>query len=653
VYRFEVATNQTISVVLSGPPGGAQVNVSVREGDCTTGQEWACVPRTVTSTNTSQVLRLPGRAAGTYFLVVELESGPWVDVGLRLDTPFAPPPNERCASAESLTFDGGVAVARGWTFAASNDTAPGSPAPSCAPGNTTEDVVYSYTLAQPQDVLIRLGTTGSPVFYVRRDCASTTANDELFCGWGGITLLNQQPGTYFVWVDGSSALFDLTVDLFPATPRPANDLCTAPSRLFADGGTHDVQLSTTRGSDTSLLIDCQYEATTPDVFFALNVTSPQRLEAIARPLVWDGGVIQPTLGLYSASMCRQDGGVILDAGATIRGCAAGVERTSGTLLTASELAPGDYLLAVQGFRSQGPFELETRLMPLEASPSNDSCSTAQSLVLDSTGHAELRGATRGATDDHLGSVCSPVVGTPDVVYSFTTPAVARTSAGFDALVTVRSENSTEFRPSVFVSLFCESGFASQNACGYRDYDRPAVAMALPKGLAPSTTYYVYVDSANLGRPSGPFSLSIDVNDEPINDRCESATPLSLNTSLSGTLVGARLDYGAGLYRLPCETVFNGPDVVYSFTAPATGAFSVTLDAEPGFDLYLSVIDGPCDGTGQCRAQSAATSLGMQVARFSAVAGHTYYFVVDSEDPHAGGNNPASGGVGAFLISVSR
>lgn len=662
VYRFEVTNNQTISVVLSGPPGGAQVNVSVREGDCTTGHEWACVPRTATSTNTSQALRLPGRTAGTYFLVVELESGPWVDVDLRVDTPFAPPSNDQCADAEALTFVGGVAAVSGWTFNAMNDTPAGSLVPTCDPGNATEDVVFSYTLTQPQDVHIRMQSTSSgngfAQFYVRRDCSSLSVVDELACGWAPVAILNQQPGTYYVWVDGPMSLFNLRVELAPPTPTPSNDQCTMPTRLFADGGTHDLQNGTTRGASTSLLIDCQYEANTPDVFYSLSVAVPQRLEAIARPTLWDGGLLQPTLGLYSASMCTQDGGVILDAGATIRGCATGVDRAPGTLLTASELAPGDYLLAVQGYQSRGPFELEARLLPVAVPPSNDTCATVQQLTLDGNGHAELRGTTRGAADDHIGSVCRPVAGTPDVVYSFTTPSVARTDAGFDALVNVRSENSTEYRPSLYVNLFCEPAFSSQNACASRTFDRPSRAAALAKGLTPATTYYVFVDSAHAGRPAGPFSMSLDVKDEATNERCESARALPLNSTLTGTLLGARSDYDATFYGASCVNPvgfggMGGPDVVYSFVAPASGTYVVNLDAAPGFDLYVLVMDGACDGTGTCAALSAQSSVLTHQASFSAVAGRTYHFIVDSEDAYAGGNSQSAGGISSFGISVSQ
>jgi len=98
---------------------------------------------------------------------------------------------------------------------------------------------------------------------------------------------------------------------------------------------------------------------------------------------------------------------------------------------------------------------------------------------------------------------------------------------------------------------------------------------------------------------------------------------------------------------------GGPDVVYSFVAPASGTYVVNLDAAPGFDLYVLVMDGACDGTGTCAALSAQSSVLTHQASFSAVAGRTYHFIVDSEDAYAGGNSQSAGGISSFGISVSQ
>ena len=83
-----------------------------------------------------------------------------------------------------------------------------------------------------------------PVLYVRKPnaCLSALASDELDCDSAGassgsppahLLLKNQQPGTYFVFVDGyvdSAGAFSLDVSLSAPTLPPSNDSCTSPCR---------------------------------------------------------------------------------------------------------------------------------------------------------------------------------------------------------------------------------------------------------------------------------------------------------------------------------------------------------------------------------------------------------------------------------------
>lgn len=648
-YQFVLTEpSQNVTVLVSPVPATTAVaNVSIRTADCQNAVELGCVNR-VAAQPATPFMRFVGQP-GTYVLVVELESGPWVDVTLRSELVRPPPTNDDCANALPIQFTNGRGVASGYTHGATNS----SVGPTCAASSVEEDVVFSYTLTQPQDVLIER-LAGNPVIFVRRACDSTIPADELACSAyvssETLLLMNQQPGTYFLWAEGRLSNVNVPITLLPPTLPPSNDRCTSPVALFADGGVHDVVRGTTWGALSSTALSCQPVGRRGDVFYSLHIEQPTRLELIARPLPWDAGTLRPGLELSRVSDCTADGGLQSDAGEL--GCTFGADRTAGTRLTGSNLSFGDYLVAVQGRASAGPFELEARLLPIAPEPpANDTCSSPVALALDA-GHAEARGSTRGATDDHLGLVCSRSQGLPDVVYSFTTPATSSTDAGFSARVDIRSENSVELdSPSVYVNRLCEPTYTTQYACSSTG-GLEAQSVALARGLSPSTTYFVFVEGNNVAR-QGPFVLSLDVHDTPSNDRCEGALPLSLNTSTPGTLVGAADDYSDSVvYSAPC-TAWRGADTVYSFTAPQSGNFRALLEAQEGALIGLSVIDGACDGTGDCVAQSTTTADQTEAMTFSAVAGRTYFLIVDAARATLGGNNPAQQTLGSFVISISQ
>jgi hypothetical protein len=83
---------------------------------------------------------------------------------------------------------------------------------------------------------------------------------------------------------------------------------------------------------------------------------------------------------------------------------------------------------------------------------------------------------------------------------------------------------------------------------------------------------------------------------------------------------------------------SGPEYTYQFTAVATGTVDVALSDMGGVDLDIFVLDG---ASGVCN-EGNCTANGNTSASFTAVAGHTYYFVVDGY----------SGATGSYDISVT-
>src|SRR5689334_4106242 len=129
-------------------------------------------------------------------------------------------------------------------------------------------------------------------------------------------------------------------------------------------------------------------------------------------------------------------------------------------------------------------------------------------------------------------------------------------------------------------------------------------------LLADTTYYLVVWKFDDGSPDdGMNTLQVQVNGlvAPPNDRCANATPVALNVPAFGTTSGAEDNYHinadaafTGLGQTP--STGPGRDVVYSFSAPAAGTYSIRVwNADVTEDLMLYVAPASA-----CPAGSPAT-----------------------------------------------
>lgn len=145
---------------------------------------------------------------------------------------------------------------------------------------------------------------------------------------------------------------------------------------------------------------------------------------------------------------------------------------------------------------------------------------------------------------------------------------------------------------------------------------------------------------------------------PANDTCAAPVVLSLNTPVSGTTIDARDDYeltGATCFTSQgqlgnTESIAAGRDVVFSFTAPASGHFSFRI-ANPTLVNSVLYVASSCPSStfptpllvGTClSAANRRTTGAEEVACQFMTAGETFYAIVDE--------NPASGA--AFEIEVT-
>jgi hypothetical protein len=105
-----------------------------------------------------------------------------------------------------------------------------------------------------------------------------------------------------------------------------------------------------------------------------------------------------------------------------------------------------------------------------------------------------------------------------------------------------------------------------------------------------------------------------------NDTCAGALPITLDGSVEGTNLAAHDDYGTSGVSGACSSgPYNGPDVVYSFVAPANATYAFGLDV---FDVTVWATTS-CGSEAHCVADA---STGWT---FVGSSGTTYSFIVDT------------------------
>lgn len=658
-YTLTARSNVTVRVkAVTGSP--LHPVLSVRGACATAGTELGCVASVA---GEAHQLSFPGQAPGTYTVWVDSADG--TTGAFQLDLAATPTvDNDTCAAAQALSFVGQTAAATGETTFATNGNGGADPTPSCSTSARSSglDVVYSYTLAAAQDVTVTVTPTGAsptyqPVVYVRSACAATAVSSELACvsllasTATSAVLVNQPAGTYFVWVDGAQGTagpFQLEVTAAAPTPPPANDTCTTPQVLSFTGGVATVSASTAQAANDNAALDvsptCSASAKQNgrDVIYAFDVAARSDATITVTPAA--GSPLHPALYVRKTSCTSQLLGDELTC----------LERVGVASSTLPGLAAGRYFIWVDGAGgTSGAFTLSVALSAPTPPPANDGCPGAALSFSGSV--ASVTGSTVGAGNSNSPIDLAPTCGAGffprkfgrDVVYSYTLAAAQDVDIQVAPLagsllvpaVYVRAPNNcTNFSPGWEVGCMAATQVGPTRL--YLPNQQPG-------------TYFLFVDSMTYDM--GAFSLAVTLRAPtlpPANDSCAGALVAVPPgpTGVTGDTTGARDDYSSSstpaTYAAACGgQFFSGRDVVYQFTAAATGSVTATVTPQAGFDPALLLLLPLC-GPGACvRASDAAGPGGAEALTFSATSGQTYFLVVDSYD----GTQPFTSG--AFQLTV--
>ncbi|MBS1151796.1 MAG: Alkaline serine protease [Myxococcaceae bacterium] len=329
-YTLSAAQDVSITATATGASPSYKPVVYVRKpGACSSSavpDEVGCDSSGTEPQGTPARLQLRNQPPGVYFLYVDSaqDTKGTFALDVVLSPATLPPSNDGCPGAHALNFTGGIAAASGDTTQATNSNAANDPTPSCSPSaqSSGKDVVYTYILTTAQDVELTATPKStspdfSPVIYVRKTnaCASSLAGDELGCDSTASTssgtaahlvFLNQQPGTYSVFVDGALDTvggFNLDVGLSAPTLPPSNDSCSAPIILTVGGAAR-------MGNNTQAANDYSSTSTPPystacnnfgyggsDLVYQFTATTTGTVQATVTP----GAGFDPALLLLTGS----------------------------------------------------------------------------------------------------------------------------------------------------------------------------------------------------------------------------------------------------------------------------------------------------------------------------------------------------------------
>ncbi|MFA6057325.1 MAG: T9SS type A sorting domain-containing protein [Taibaiella sp.] len=239
-------------------------------------------------------------------------------------------------------------------------------------------------------------------------------------------------------------------------------------------------------------------------------------------------------------------------------------------------------------------------------PSNDECTGAIMLPVNTTGVcSQTAGTTIAATTSAQSMPCA-TNSNPDVWYTFTALNTQQT-------ITLSSFSSSAFADVGVYSGFCPSGLTLLSCT-------PTAGTVTATGLTVGTTYYLRVRT-----PAQNFNVCVGAPVPPLaNDECAGAISVPVNSDttctqqVAATMVGSSPSTNA----MTCFPTGAWSDVWFSFTAGST-VHRISVPPFTSSNSTMVVYGGSCSGLTQvyCGTTNALVN--------GLTAGTTYYVRINS------------------------
>lgn len=517
----------------------------------------------------------------------------------------APPVNDAFASRISITGSLPLSVS-GTNIDATKEV--GEPDHAGYPGG--KSVWWTWTAPSTGSFVIKtVGSSYDTLLAVYTgtvvNALTERASDDESGGNGTSLLTLSATGgtTYQIAVDGWEALsgtVNLTIEAAP--PPPSND-------AFANRQALPSNITIITGT----------------VIGATNEAGEPAHAGFSGPSVWYSWSV-PVTGQYTLQISNHAfaPSLAVYTGSSVNALAPVASVAYNNTLVFQATAATTYQIAVSGVSGIGSFTLS--FPGLVPTPVNDAFA---SRITVSTGPAQIPGTTQGATKQSGEPNHAGVVGGRSVWWSFT-PTVTG-----ECIIVINS--SIGFWPAI--GVYTGSSVSSLTPV--------ASASSGPRAVIPvvaGTTYHVAVDTSNVSA-FGTFLLTIN------NPLPPPANDLFANRIvLSGTSVKAS-GYNNAATKQSGEPSHagntGGKSVWYSWTAPATGAFTLYLSTTFSFNQALI---GIYTGSAVNSLTSVASTSGFGFPvelPFNATSGTTYLIAIDGSS--TGGVNAS----GSFLLNVTQ
>ncbi|MCB0766382.1 MAG: hypothetical protein KDB95_04150, partial [Flavobacteriales bacterium] len=617
LYTYTATATGLQNITYSGQAWSA---IFVYSGACPT-NGGVCVG-SVGSSATTQALQVNMVAGTTYYIWFDTwptPNSPCTGT-FSIQAPPAPPANDSCAGAITLTVNSGTsctAQTAGTVLGATASSTTGQAVTPCL-GTADDDVWYKFVATNTSHT-ISLNTVAGSVttmnFAVYSGVCGTFTN--IGCGPSSSTSSTTIAGltigaTYHVRVytntatGGQTTTFNVCVTTPP--PPPVNDdPCGA---ITLNVGTSCVFTQYTTSSATATAgqptPSCASYAG-GDVWFKVVVPAGGALNFDSNT----GVILDLGMEIYSSSDNTCSGtmtAIECDDDDSVNGLMSYISRTGLTVGSTIFIRCWEY-----GNDNPGTFSICVSTPPLP--PANDECAGAIALTVNPslTCSAQTSGTILAATAS--AQATSPCSGTADddVWYSF----VATNTSHVVSLNNLAGSTTDMY----FAVYGGTCGALSNVLCSDPE-------SATVQGLTIGATYYVrvYTWTSTTGQTS-TFNICISTPPPPpANDECAGAVNLPVSAGLTcsaqtaGTLQSAT---NSGLAVSPCSGTVND-DVWYRFTATATQHIITLSSIAPTTTLYMQLFDGTC---GSFVHMSCATVNTYTTPAL--VAGNTYYFRVYS------------------------
>lgn len=563
----------------------------------------------------------PALSSGVYYWYVE----PFNSLGTvsgcasntRTFTALAPPANDECTSATTLTPSASATCGTPTPGTTSGATPSSETAPTCSATGTNDDVWYSFVATSTSHtVTVNNQTTTTAAAIYSGTCGALV---NVTCGSSFTTAVTIANGltigtTYYVRVYTTSTVtttftaFDICVTTTP--PPPANDDCNSATVLTANStaacASPTAGTTTSATASTETAPTCSATGTNDDVWYSFVATSTTHTVTLTNQTTTTAAAIYSgTCGALTNITCGSSSttAIVTATGLTVGNTYYVRVYTTSTVVTTST----DFNICVT------------------TPPANDECAGAFNMPITTYGApcnyttVNTTGATLSTTTGQLNSCTSTGID-DDIFFTFTTTVAGNYTFSYQNLVAVTGTAATVGMNAytgscgalTAVTSACSSGFGTGGSGSYS------------VSLAASTTYTLrlYVGSST---NSGTFDFCITTPPPPPgNDDCAGAISLTQNatcTPTSGTTFGATQSMAAS----PC---FGTPDddVWFSFVATGTTAeiniSNAVAVTGTSVDMYFQVLSGTCAGLTSilCSDPNSNLATGLTI-------GNTYYIRV--------------------------